>query len=223
MATNFPASLDTLTNPTSSDSLSSPSHSAQHANVNDAVEAIETALLDGAPLHIDDANERVGVGNVSPSYKLDVTGDINATGDLRIGGTQVGEWIDYSGTQTFGGLTVGNGTLVSFYSRVKDIVFMRGYFQLGSTSTMTGPLDMLVPAASQAAIIQEWTGHARFWDQSLNVFYAGTPVSIGSSTYRMSYMGVTAGLLGNYDLSPTAPFTWTTGDAFFWSFYYQAA
>jgi len=44
MATNFPASLDTLTNPTSSDSLSSPSHSSQHANVNDAVEALQAKV-----------------------------------------------------------------------------------------------------------------------------------------------------------------------------------
>ena len=44
MATNFPASLDALTNPTSSDSLSSPSHSAQHTNVNDAVEALQAKV-----------------------------------------------------------------------------------------------------------------------------------------------------------------------------------
>ena len=44
MATSFPASLDALTNPTSSDSLSSPSHSAQHANVNDAVEALQAKV-----------------------------------------------------------------------------------------------------------------------------------------------------------------------------------
>ena len=44
MATNFPASLDSLTNPTSSDSLNSPSHSAQHANVNDAVEALQVKV-----------------------------------------------------------------------------------------------------------------------------------------------------------------------------------
>jgi len=44
MATNFPTSLDVLTNPTSSDSLSSPSHSAQHANVNDAVEALQAKV-----------------------------------------------------------------------------------------------------------------------------------------------------------------------------------
>ena len=46
MATNFPTSVDALTNPTTSDSLNSPSHSSQHADANDAIEAIETYLLD---------------------------------------------------------------------------------------------------------------------------------------------------------------------------------
>ena len=44
MSTGFPNSLDTLTNPHSTDSLSSPSHSEQHINLNDAVEAIETKI-----------------------------------------------------------------------------------------------------------------------------------------------------------------------------------
>jgi hypothetical protein len=49
MATNFPTSLDSLTNPTSSDSLASPSHAAQHANVNDAVEALQAKVgVDGS-------------------------------------------------------------------------------------------------------------------------------------------------------------------------------
>lgn len=47
MPTNFPASVDVLTNPVSNDSLNSPSHSAQHANANDAIEAIEGYLLTG--------------------------------------------------------------------------------------------------------------------------------------------------------------------------------
>jgi hypothetical protein len=47
MATNFPTSVDVLTNPVSNDSLNSPSHSAQHANANDAIEAIESYLLNG--------------------------------------------------------------------------------------------------------------------------------------------------------------------------------
>lgn len=48
MATNFPASLDSLTNPSSGDSLASPSHAAQHANINDAMEAVQAKLGVGA-------------------------------------------------------------------------------------------------------------------------------------------------------------------------------
>ena len=44
MATNFPASLDTLTNPVAGDSLSSPSHAGQHANANDAIEALQAKV-----------------------------------------------------------------------------------------------------------------------------------------------------------------------------------
>jgi len=76
VATNFPGSQDSLTNPTSSDTLDSPDHAGQHTDANDAIEAIQGALLDGAPLHIDDTNERVGVGTSSPEDVLHVVGDV---------------------------------------------------------------------------------------------------------------------------------------------------
>lgn len=56
MATNYPNSLDTLTNPNGTDSLSSPSHSQQHANANDAIEALEA---------------KVGANNSTVSTSLD--------------------------------------------------------------------------------------------------------------------------------------------------------
>jgi hypothetical protein len=45
MATNFPGSVDNFSNPAATDSLNSPSHSSQHADANDAIEAIETYVL----------------------------------------------------------------------------------------------------------------------------------------------------------------------------------
>ena len=45
MPTNFPTSVDNFTNPTANDSLNLPSHSTQHANANDAIEAIEAFAL----------------------------------------------------------------------------------------------------------------------------------------------------------------------------------
>jgi hypothetical protein len=48
MPTNFPTSVDNFTNPTANDSLNIPSHSLQHSNANDAIEAVEDYLLNGA-------------------------------------------------------------------------------------------------------------------------------------------------------------------------------
>jgi hypothetical protein len=46
MATNYPSSLDSLTNPTATDTLDSATvpHASQHTDINDAVEAIEAEL-----------------------------------------------------------------------------------------------------------------------------------------------------------------------------------
>lgn len=44
MATNFPTSLDNLSNPAGSDPVNNPSHATQHANVNDALEALEAKV-----------------------------------------------------------------------------------------------------------------------------------------------------------------------------------
>jgi len=44
MATDFPTGIDALTNPTATDYLNSPSHAGQHANANDAIEALEAKV-----------------------------------------------------------------------------------------------------------------------------------------------------------------------------------
>jgi len=44
MATNYPNSLDSLTNPTTNDPVNNPSHAVQHANANYAIEALQTKV-----------------------------------------------------------------------------------------------------------------------------------------------------------------------------------
>lgn len=68
MATNFPTSVDNFTNPTANDSLNLPSHSTQHANANDAIEAIEGYLLTG--------NGRAGLQHIV-STSFSATAGIN--------------------------------------------------------------------------------------------------------------------------------------------------
>lgn len=63
MAINFPTSLDSLTNPNTTDALNSPSHAGQHGDANDAIEALEAKVgVNGSAV------------NTSHDYKLsDVT------------------------------------------------------------------------------------------------------------------------------------------------------
>tara|TARA_R110000868_G_scaffold95825_2_gene263416 strand:- start:2220 stop:3983 length:1764 start_codon:yes stop_codon:yes gene_type:complete len=110
MTTSFPAGLDALTNPTSADGLNSPDHAGQHANVNDAVEALEAKVgvnssavvtsldykvtngifpalaVDTNVLVVDATNNRVGVNTASPVTAVDVIG----TATVRVAATQDG-------------------------------------------------------------------------------------------------------------------------------------
>jgi hypothetical protein len=80
VTTAYPGAIDALTNPTASDQLTSPSHAGQHANANDAIEAIETELgvdpagayasvvarLDAADAAVVALDAEYGVGNAFP-------------------------------------------------------------------------------------------------------------------------------------------------------------
>ncbi len=49
LATNFPEDIDTLVNPSPNNPLSNPSHSQQHINANDAIQALQTKVgIDGS-------------------------------------------------------------------------------------------------------------------------------------------------------------------------------
>ena len=82
MATNFPTSLDSLTNPTATDTLDSPPHDTQHDDANDAIEAIQAKVgVDGSAVttsheyrinSIEELNTNAQVGT---TYTLALTDD----------------------------------------------------------------------------------------------------------------------------------------------------
>jgi hypothetical protein len=74
MPTSFPGALDTFTNPTASDPQDSPSHSGQHANANDAIEAIEALLgTTAAPNIIKRATVSVSSADILDLHNTPVT------------------------------------------------------------------------------------------------------------------------------------------------------
>ena len=73
MSTNFPTTLDTLSNPSGANTLNSPSHASQHGNANDAIEAIQA---------------KVGVDNSAVTTSLDYKTRIwNPIGEVTIWAT----------------------------------------------------------------------------------------------------------------------------------------
>lgn len=91
MVTNFPTGLDTLTNPTATDEVAVVSHSSQHANANDAIEALEEKVgQDGSAV------------TTSHDYKLSGV----ATGDKAVSKT---------GTETLTNKTLTTPVISSMY------------------------------------------------------------------------------------------------------------
>lgn len=84
MATNYPNSLDSLTNPSGTDSLSSPSHSQQHANANDAIEALQAKVGIDNSQDTDSFDYRIAAlesgGNVGTELGLAGNNDLTVSG-----------------------------------------------------------------------------------------------------------------------------------------------
>jgi len=80
MPTSYPSNIDNFSNPTATDTLDSATvpHASQHANINDAVEAIETAL--GANL----ANVVLPARTISTTAPLSGGGNLSANRTFAI-------------------------------------------------------------------------------------------------------------------------------------------
>jgi hypothetical protein len=97
MATNFPGSLDSLTNPTASDKLNSVSvpHATQHATINDAMEAVQAkvGITDSAVTTSLDyiVKGATGIRLFSPREKWNVAASA-ATGTINFDLKTAGAW-----------------------------------------------------------------------------------------------------------------------------------
>lgn len=94
MASTFPTSLDTFTNPTASSLLTSPSHSLSHSDLNDAVEALEAKVAIG--------NTVLGTYQAyTPTFGVISIGD----GTLAAQYCRVNNFVHAFGSLTFGSTT----------------------------------------------------------------------------------------------------------------------
>jgi len=234
MATNFPTSLDTFTNPNSGNTLDSPSHSIQHSDINDAVEAIEAKIGVGSST----------AGSATAGYALvNTSGGTTAYTTIGIAGITSGTaistaplisngsggvsfdseaWSSY--TPTFTNLTVGNGTISFKYKQIGKTVFVYGRFVFGSTSSMgTSPAISLPVTAVTYPANTVPIGQGIYQDTGTNTFafYVRplTTTSILCATMTVSGSNIST----SSEPTSTTPFTWTSTDSLNLNLVYEAA
>lgn len=97
MATNYPTQLDVLINPTANDKLNSDTvpHHTQHANLNDAVEAIQTTLgLNPHGSHLTLKDRVIEAETLIAEQSV-----LNGLTDVTINSVAIGQVLRYSGSQ----------------------------------------------------------------------------------------------------------------------------
>jgi len=125
-------------------------------------------------------------------------------------------------TPTFAGFTVGNGTVNTRYTQVNKLVHFYGRVALGSTSAFTGPLDITVPIAINAAsAVLDTIGTCGAYNGSL-LFY-GAPINLFNTNIRCTFFNSAGTYVTNSDTSATVPFTWANTNLFFWNIIYESA
>jgi hypothetical protein len=96
MATNYPNQLDILINPTATDKLNSNTvpHHQQHANLNDAVEAVQTVLgLNPAGSHLT-IKDRI----IATETNISTQSVLNGLTDVTINSVTSGQVLRYNGS-----------------------------------------------------------------------------------------------------------------------------
>lgn len=102
---NYPTSLDSFTNPSSSNSLDTPSHALQHADANDAIEALEAKIGIGSSPAGSATNGFVLTANGSGSTSWQASGAVipivaAKTGAYTLANGDQGKLIELNGTFT---------------------------------------------------------------------------------------------------------------------------
>lgn len=194
MPTNFPVSLDSLTNPIGTDRMSSPSHAAQHTNANDAIEALQA--------------------------KVGVDGSGNATSlDYKI--AHLGDWQTWTPVLEFGGtaVTAGNSTVIGRYTQIGNTVHAMISYTWGSTLNKNGgsnQMQFTLPVNRNTQWDAIAVGNARFYDVSATQYYMRTAFLHTGQRLRFAHPDGTT-------VTDDVPTTWNNGDIISVSFTYEAA
>lgn len=115
-------------------------------------------------------------------------------------------------TPTWTNVTVGNGTVVSFYARAGAIIVAQMRFTLGSTSAVSGAIQFSLPVNCDTTRGVR-LGDSRIQDVSAPEVFASVVIAAANGTGQVQVLDSTnATSLDEDNTSGTVPMTWATGD-----------
>lgn len=184
MATNWPNSVQTFTNPTAGSALNSPSHADQHITVNDTVEALQNYA--GLVL-VKSQTIGTGVSSVTVTDAFSATFDnyrvlisfngasVDTAFNLRLGSATTNYYYNTRRFEWSGGVATSSGSSIS-------------EFRIGSTYTASGGqanVDIMRPYESR---VTTFTGFGQYLNTSAS---GGTFVGGGMQNTTTSFTAFT--------------------------------
>jgi len=194
MAINFPTSLDVFTDPTASDQLNLPSHSGQHTDLNNAVEALEA---------------KVGADSSA----------VTSSHDYKIAQLEaLGTWDTW--TPSYGNLSGGTTTTARYVQIGKLVTCVWVYTCAGAD--VSGAVTVSLPVTAASSCVSSAVGTARFNNVGVDV-WEGRATLDSTTTVQVRRLIDDSGSTKLRPISSTLPFTWGATDILqaFWT--YEAA
>lgn len=115
-------------------------------------------------------------------------------------------------TPTTTGITLGNGTLTSSYSRQGDQVNYQVNFLFGSTSAITGDVTFTPPIAPVTVTTKPPMGEVTVLDAGVGNFYGAVVLGSSPTIFSARVNQVSGSNINNVVLSSTVPMTWAVND-----------
>lgn len=204
MAISYPTSLDSLTNPNTTDAQNSPSHAGQHSDANDAIEAIEAKVGTGSSTATDNT-VLTGTGAGTSAWAQIATGDI---ADSAVSSRKMAPTI---------GAASNASTVTTTNTTYTDITSVTFSFTTAVTSTImywfTGQLRRDAASGANgikilrdATTVQEIEVNPDTADKFNSVSMVKTETSVAAGTYtiKAQFKDATGQTLGIADASLVA-------------------
>ena len=193
MASTFPTSLDTFTNPTATSLLTSPSHSLSHSDLNDAVEALEAKVAIGNTV----------LGTYTAFTPTFLTGLVLGDGTVSSSYCRVNNFVHYWGRVVLGSTSTVSNVGIYLTTPINMDATVSGTFP-GTVIGQAGYRDASA-SVTYSGIVQT-LGLAGF-PERINLL-----IQNAAGTHLTSTQILTA-----------QPMTWTVSDVLWWNIYYKAA